>query len=110
MDKIISGNRFKSKSSTGILQIRPATKQPMGTVIMPQIRPKKSSLYLPGFTIPSEKGIVNEITQPIIDVTIKALKLPITSVLHTACARGEPPISFAKTDAGIIDGSIPKTL
>jgi hypothetical protein len=42
--------------------------------------------------------------------TTKALKLPIASDLQTLCAKDMPPISLAKIDAGMIEGSMPNVL
>ena len=72
-EMMIKGRRFKRIATGCSPQTRPATKQPMGTVTIPQSRPKKSSLCCSFFTSPKEKGMVKEITQPIIEDTTKAL-------------------------------------
>ena len=70
---IIKGSKFIKRSSAPIPHVIPATKQPIGIVIMPQSKPKNISLCFSFFIIPRAKGIVNEITHPIIEDTIKAL-------------------------------------
>ena len=70
---IIKGKRLSRSERMSILQIKPETKQPIGTVAIPQSKPKKSSLCRSLLTRPSEKGMVKDITQPIIEDTTNAL-------------------------------------
>ena len=55
-------------------------------------------------------GMLNETVQPIIDDTTSALKSATPASLPTSTLIGAPPISFAKSDAGMTDGSMPKVL
>ena len=105
IEKTNSGKRLIIKSKKFKPHIRPETIQPMGIVTIPQRIPKNISACFSFFTTPKAKGIVNEITQPIIEEVMYALKLPMPSVTHSCLARVTPPISFAKRQAGIIDGS-----
>ena len=54
--------------------------------------------------------MVYEITAPISDDTTRALYMPIFESFITSIARGVPPISFAKREAGMIEGSILRRL
>ena len=50
--------------------------------------------------------MVKDIVAPIIEETTKALNIPTLWFLAISLAKGAPPISLAKRDAGIIEGSI----
>ena len=108
-EKIIKGKRPISKLKKFIPQIRPATTHPTGIVTMPQIIPKNISLCCSFFTMLTANGIVNDTTHPIIEETTNALNSPMVLDLQTAFANVMPPISLAKREAGIIDGSILNT-
>ena len=49
--------------------------------------------------------MVKDIVHPIIDETTRALKRPMSVSRATSTERGAPPMSFAKREEGMIEGS-----
>ena len=68
-ENTIKGRSVINKSKILIPQIKPATKQPIGTVTIPQSMPKNISLCCSLLTTLIANGIVKDTTHPIIEET-----------------------------------------